>query len=79
MPVILACHEAGVTVTLPKPLTSGAKSDGPFSKQDFAFCQRMPPTAVQLGRDCSIATQMKKTARRCGVNVERQSNIRSAR
>src|SRR5262245_54143191 len=27
-PEILACHEAGITVTLPKPLTSGAKSDG---------------------------------------------------
>ncbi len=25
---ILACHEAGITVTLPKPQTSGAKSDG---------------------------------------------------
>ena len=32
---ILACHEAGITVTLPKPQTSGAKSDGRFAKQDF--------------------------------------------
>ena len=37
MPVILACHEAGITVTLPKPLTSGAKSDERFGKQDFAY------------------------------------------
>jgi transposase len=37
MPVILACHETGITVTLPKPLSSGAKSDGRFGKQDFAF------------------------------------------
>jgi transposase len=36
-PQILACHEAGITVTLPKPLTSGAKSDGRFGKQDFAY------------------------------------------
>jgi len=28
-----ACHEAGITVTLPKPQTSGAKSDGRFGKQ----------------------------------------------
>jgi len=28
-------HEAGITVTLPKPQTSGAKSDGRFCKQDF--------------------------------------------
>jgi len=36
-PEILACHEAGITVTLPKPLTSGAKSDGRFGKQDFVY------------------------------------------
>src|ERR1700719_5059521 len=34
---ILACHEAGITVTLPKPQTSGAKSDGRFGKQDFVY------------------------------------------
>ncbi|MBH5389328.1 transposase, partial [Bradyrhizobium diversitatis] len=28
---------AGITVTLPKPLTSGAKADGRFGKQDFAY------------------------------------------
>jgi transposase len=36
-PEILACHQAGITVTLPKPLTSGAKSDGRFGKQDFVY------------------------------------------
>ena len=36
-PEILACHEAGITVILPKPLTSGAKSDGRFGKQDFVY------------------------------------------
>jgi len=34
---ILACHEAGITVTLPKPQTSGAKSEGRLGKQDFAY------------------------------------------
>src|SRR5437868_8850911 len=34
---ILACHEAGITVTLPKPMTSGAKSEGRFGKQDFVY------------------------------------------
>jgi transposase len=34
---ILACHEVGITVTLPKPLTSGAKSGGRFGKQDFVY------------------------------------------
>jgi len=36
-PEILGCHEAGITVTLPKPLTSGAKSEGRFGKQDFVY------------------------------------------
>ena len=36
-PEILACAQAGITVTLPKPMTSGAKSDGRFGKQDFAY------------------------------------------
>jgi hypothetical protein len=36
-PEILACHEAGIIVTLPKPLTSGAKSEGCFGKQDFVY------------------------------------------
>src|SRR6266567_2463045 len=34
---IKACDDAGITVTLPKPMTSGAKSDGRFGKQDFAY------------------------------------------
>ncbi|MFI5002612.1 MAG: transposase, partial [Reyranellales bacterium] len=34
---ILACERAGITVTLPKPMTSGAKSDGRFGKQDFVY------------------------------------------
>jgi transposase len=32
-----ACNEAGITVTLPKPMTSGAKADGRFGKQDFVY------------------------------------------
>ena len=34
---ILACHDDGITVTLPKPLTSGAKAKGRFGKQDFVY------------------------------------------
>ena len=34
---IVACDQAGITVTLPKPMTSGAKSEGRFGKQDFAY------------------------------------------
>lgn len=34
---IRACEEADITVTLPKPLTSGAKAAGRFGKQDFVY------------------------------------------
>jgi hypothetical protein len=34
---ILACDKADITVTLPKPLTSGIKAKGRFGKQDFRY------------------------------------------
>ena len=34
---ILACEKAGITVTLPKPMTSNAKAEGRFGKQDFRY------------------------------------------
>ena len=34
---IVACEEAGITVTLPKPMTSNAKAEGRFGKQDFRY------------------------------------------
>src|SRR5262249_25573754 len=34
---ILACEQTGITVTLPKPQRSGAKSEGRFGKQDFVY------------------------------------------
>jgi transposase len=34
---ILACDEAGIAVTLPKPDRSGAKAEGRFGKQDFIY------------------------------------------
>ena len=34
---ILECEQAGITVTLPKPMTSNAKAEGRFGKQDFRY------------------------------------------
>ena len=34
---ILACERAGITVTLPKPLTSGSRAKGRFAKPDFRY------------------------------------------
>jgi len=47
---LLACEAMGVTPYVPKPLTSGAKSDGRFGKQDFVLPEqdvyRCPSGAV---------------------------------
>ena len=34
---ILACDKSGITVTLPKPMTSGLEAKGRFGKQDFVY------------------------------------------
>jgi transposase len=34
---ILACEKAGITVTLPRPMTSHSKAEGRFGKQDFRY------------------------------------------
>ena len=34
---ILACENVGITVTLPKPMTSNSKAEGRFGKQDFRY------------------------------------------
>jgi transposase len=34
---ILSCEKAGITVTLPKPMTSNSKAEGRFGKQDFRY------------------------------------------
>jgi len=37
---ILACERAGIMAYVPKPLTSGAKAEGRFGKQDFVYLPR---------------------------------------
>jgi len=34
---ILACHEAGITATVPRPDTSGSRAQGRYVKADFAY------------------------------------------
>jgi hypothetical protein len=59
---ILACHEAGITVTLPKPLTSGAKSEGRFGKQDFVYLPEQDAYRCPAGEQCSIASRARRVA-----------------
>jgi hypothetical protein len=37
---LLACEEAAVMATLPKPMTSGARSEGYFGEQDSSILRR---------------------------------------
>jgi len=51
---IVACEAIGVIPNVPKPLTSGAKADGRFGKQDFVYIADEDvyrcPAGEQLGR-----------------------------
>ena len=49
-PEILACQEAGITVTLPKPMTSGAKPEGRFGKQDFVYVSEQDAYRCPAGK-----------------------------
>ena len=66
-PEILACHEAGIAVTLPRPMTSGAKSEGRFGKQDFVYAQDRDVYYCPAGRALTYrmtTTEGDKTIRR---------------
>ena len=76
-PEILACAEAGITVTLPKPMTSGAKSQGRFGKQDFVYVPEKDVYRCPAGEHLTYRFTAKRTARRYAA-IGRQ-RVRSAR
>ena|SRR5690349_18391046 len=57
---ILACEKAGITVTVPKPMTSNAKAAGRFGKQTSDTWSRRTLTSVRLARGSPPATQTRK-------------------
>jgi transposase len=66
-PEILECAEAGITVTLPKPMTSGAKSQGRFGKQDFVYVPEKDVYRCPAGEQLTYrftAEEQGKTMRR---------------
>src|SRR5215218_10318706 len=65
---ILACEQAGNTPLVPKPLTSGAKADGRFGKQDFVYM------AEQDAYRCPAGETMKWWFRRIDENEKVQRN-----
>jgi hypothetical protein len=66
-PEILECAEAGIMVTLPKPMTSGAKSQGRFGKQDFVYVPEKDVYRCPAGEQLTYrftAEEQGKTMRR---------------
>ena len=57
---ILACDEDGITVTLPKPLTSGSKAKGRFGKQDFVYLAEDDVYLCPAGERLVYASQTRK-------------------
>jgi transposase len=64
---IKACDDAGITVTLPKPMTSGAKSAGRFGKQDFVYKPEDDVYLCRRVRSSHIASRLRSTARNFAV------------
>jgi transposase len=72
---IRACEQAGATPYVPRPLTSGAKADGRFGKQDFVYvpeqdAYRCPAGAVLARRMTTVEN---------GQTLHRYWNLSSCR
>ena len=63
---IKACDDAGIKVTLPKPITSGAKSKGRFGKQDFAYLADEDLYRCPAGQQLSYHHTIRDGAQRFG-------------
>ena len=63
---ILACEQAGICVTLPKPMTSGAKSEGRFGRTS-SICRRRMSIAAPPARSSNSTMPTRNTGRRCAA------------
>jgi transposase len=77
---ILACDRAGIAVTLPKPMTSGAKSKGRFGKQDFVYlpeedAYRCPAGEILADHYTNVENRL--TLRRYWTNACQSCSIKS--
>ena len=87
---ILACEQAGITVTLPKPQRSGAKSEGSFGKQDFVYLAdenvyRCPAgeklkyrfTARSMARNFTVIGPMPSKPAQSKLSARREESVAS--
>jgi hypothetical protein len=69
---VLACETGGITVTLPKPMTSGTKAAGRFGKQDFVYVAEDDVNRCPAGERLDpIGTRTKRPARCCAATGRR--------
>ena len=61
---ILTCDKAGITVTLPKPITSGIEAKGRFGKQDFVYLSDEDVYPPSQGRRRQVPAAIDPVARR---------------
>jgi len=77
---IKACDDAGIAVTLPKPMTSGAKAEGRFGKQDFVYVADEDVYRCPAGQKLAYhmtSEQDGKMIRRYWTNVCRSCPLKS--
>jgi transposase len=72
---ILACEQAGATPYVPRPLTSGAKADGRFGKQDFVYSPEQDVYRCPAGEVLS----RRMTTVENGQTIHRYWNLSSCR
>ena len=60
---IRACEEAGITVTLPKPMTSNSKAAGRFGKQDFRYVAAEDAYVCPAGQRLAYSFTTRRTKR----------------
>lgn len=65
---ILECAEAGVTLTLPKPQTSGGKAQGRFVKGDFRYVPDQDLYVCPAGRSLMFVSHKRESG---GLNLRR--------
>jgi hypothetical protein len=63
---ILACHQAGITTTVPRPETSGNRSKGMFVKADFHSSQTATSIAAPPATSSPTAIPGRKAGYRSG-------------
>ena len=65
---ILKCSRANITVTLPKPVTSGMKAKGQFGKHDFRYVAEDDTYICPAGRTLSFVSHKRQSD---GLNLRR--------